>query len=392
MGAVVELQPENSFRYRDFLKIESIVRCSGTISGIVLTGQIYRRSVSLPVPNRRLNEVVLIELYHQVDLNSPLILQQQKIPMSKLALHDGAPVLRQLILSNDAYPCHSDTADARSGRLCCRLVVTSTTRGRRRKPVGSTIRYVWDFEADVGFDNSIPSHRHVYIDPSRIRGHAQVEVGSGCCGGGGDCKGFMMIPGVVLKYAWDMSLDACRTTRLNNPESPIYCYSSEQALQSIEHLVDVLHISFPCQPYSPMKADRATQHDESRTAVLLSAGAHVCKAKPLVFTMENPFGLLHDRHIPYLKRVVADLVEAGYNVQWRYVQLLDYGLAASRQRVILIASHKTIPIPTFAQPTNGPSGSGLLPYRTIWDALGSIPDNASLHLETAVKCSPPKAP
>lgn len=70
---------------------------------------------------------------------------------------------------------------------------------------------------------------------------------------------------------------------------------------------------------------------------------------------------------------VRDLEKAGYKVEWRQLRACDYGAPTSRRRLFVIARRDGQPI-CWPEPSHGPAGSGLLPYRSAAECIDwSIP-------------------
>ena len=97
------------------------------------------------------------------------------------------------------------------------------------------------------------------------------------------------------------------------------------------------------------------------------------------------YGLpIKDRKGETFKAFVKKLEKLGYRVEWKLLRACDYGAPTSRRRFFLIARCDGREI-TWPQPTHGPEGSGLLPYRTAaecidWSvAAPSIFDRATPH-------------
>lgn len=91
----------------------------------------------------------------------------------------------------------------------------------------------------------------------------------------------------------------------------------------------------PCQPFSSYahSARRDVPHDDWE--LLRSFSKLVLAVRPTLVTMENVPPLLKQ---PIFKEFVADLHEAGYNIDFKVVDGRDIGLPQKRQRLVLVAS------------------------------------------------------
>ena len=114
--------------------------------------------------------------------------------------------------------------------------------------------------------------------------------------------------------------------------------SVEDALQESRTFlkVDVVHTSPVCKTFSAAHTTPG-KDDAANTATLLSVRQTLKRAAPRVITMEETSGLL-ERHPMFLDMVLNDLVELGFSFRFKIVNLLNYGVPASRKRLILIAA------------------------------------------------------
>jgi len=97
------------------------------------------------------------------------------------------------------------------------------------------------------------------------------------------------------------------------------------------------------------------------------------RCKPRVVTLEETSGLI-ERHGEFFNALVHVFTSSGYSIQWKILEFMQYGVPQIRRRIIIIASCIGEELPPFPQPTHGP---GLLPFRTIGDAMSSVPANAT---------------
>ena len=172
--------------------------------------------------------------------------------------------------------------------------------------------------------------------------HTQMyNYGDGFCGAGGASRGATM---AHLKVCWGFDMDekACDSWELNWPEAKMYrMIANEFALDpTINAMVDILHISPPCQPFSPAHT-RAGRNDEMNTASSFVIFTLLDKAKPRIVTIENTFGL-QQRHKDYLHGIIHQFTSKGFSVRWKIMSFSDYGLPQSRRRLVIIASWHVI--------------------------------------------------
>ncbi|KAM0472029.1 hypothetical protein ACHAPX_008976 [Trichoderma viride] len=155
---------------------------------------------------------------------------------------------------------------------------------------------------------------------------------------------------------------------------------------------DVLHLSPPCQYFSPAHTHQSA-HDDMNIFALYGCIDLVDKLRPRLFTLEQTFGITHERHRQYLRALIGDFTQHGYSVRWKVVRLCTWGLAQDRKRLIMIAAAPGEKLPPFPQPTHSENGiGGLKPYTTIRKAISSIRVGDNLHDLNNVKYFQPRRP
>jgi DNA (cytosine-5)-methyltransferase 1 len=105
-----------------------------------------------------------------------------------------------------------------------------------------------------------------------------------------------------------------------------------------EFKVDILHLSPPCQPFSPIHVWEG-RNDEMNEATFLAVGDIVKKAKPRIVTLEKTFGLTSKiDKMPWFKNMIAMFTKLGFSVRWKVFNLADFGLPQARKRLFVFAS------------------------------------------------------
>lgn len=202
----------------------------------------------------------------------------------------------------------------------------------------------------------------------------QYTFGDMFCGAGGTSCG-ARAAGFRIQLGCDADAMACTTYRLNYPQARLYEQNIANLITSPQkHRVDVLHLSPPCQFFSSAHTHDGP-NDEMNTAALFACSDLVHKIRPRVFTLEQTFGLTQRAHEEYMQSLIRGFTEHGYSVRWKVVQLLTWGTAVQRQRLIVIGSCPGEALPTFPSPTHGPVAipGRLKRFRTVADALRSPP-------------------
>jgi len=86
----------------------------------------------------------------------------------------------------------------------------------------------------------------------------------------------------------------------------------------------------PCQPFSDAGAN-AGEHDPRDCIPDFIAAVKV--GQPRMFLMENVRGLLKKKHLVYLASSIEAMTAAGYRVEWKLLDAVNFGVPQFRKRV-----------------------------------------------------------
>lgn len=159
-------------------------------------------------------------------------------------------------------------------------------------------------------------------------------------------------------------------------------------------ICDILHLSPPCQFFSPAHTV-AGLNDEENFAALYACGLLLDRVKPRMGTLEQTVGLSQQKFRQEFNSLVLEFTKRGYSIRWKLCSLPKWGLPQRRTRLIMIFAGPGEKLPDFppythADPTLGPL-CGLKPFVTMNKAFSTIPLNHPLHNVTTVKQhNPPK--
>ena len=103
---------------------------------------------------------------------------------------------------------------------------------------------------------------------------------------------------------------------------------------------DLLLGGFPCQPFSEMAYSAGyVEGLRDRRGTLFHEILRIAKAKrPKFMVLENVRGLITSNNGEGIRAVVEGIKWAGYNVRWKVLNALNYGLPQHRRRVIIVAT------------------------------------------------------
>lgn len=94
---------------------------------------------------------------------------------------------------------------------------------------------------------------------------------------------------------------------------------------------DILCAGFPCQPFSYAGKNEGFK-DETRGTLFFSILSILETKKPKAFLLENVKGLKSHNDGKTLKTIIECLENLGYNVHWKILDSLNFGLPQKRER------------------------------------------------------------
>jgi DNA (cytosine-5)-methyltransferase 1 len=151
--------------------------------------------------------------------------------------------------------------------------------------------------------------------------------------------------GLRLKWAFDNDNQATGAYRLNFDKLGMqtYCLSHHDFMSlpdpEGELMVDFLHLSPPCPPWSVAQATKGKgPTDEMVKEALHSTKPILEKVRPRIVTFETVPGLLDIRYAETIDTVVDSFTSLGYSIRWKIVHFAELSLPQLRQRLFVIAS------------------------------------------------------
>lgn len=123
----------------------------------------------------------------------------------------------------------------------------------------------------------------------------------------------------------------------------------------------------PCQAFSVYNHQRG-MHD-ARASLFREYLRVVEGFRPEWVVMENVTGILSAGGGEPVDAIVESLNALGYAVEYRTLKAEEYGVPQERRRVVFLGNRIGAPM-VWPQPTHG---KGLLPYVSVWDAIGDLP-------------------
>jgi DNA (cytosine-5)-methyltransferase 1 len=191
-------------------------------------------------------------------------------------------------------------------------------------------------------------------------------------GAGGLDLGFIKA-GHKIIWANDIFTDAVKTYREN-----IGSHIVEGDIQMIPSSsipdCDIVIGGFPCQGFSVANTKRTVE--DKRNELYKQMIRIINDKTPLFFLAENVKGILNIGKGAVIAMIINDFKKIGYNVKYKVLNAVDFGVPQIRQRVIIIGVRKDIDF-EYKYPENQYSENsegGLKHWVSVKDALQNLPD------------------
>ena len=162
-----------------------------------------------------------------------------------------------------------------------------------------------------------------------------------CSGIGGGRLGLEQAGFKCIGYS-DTSRLAKRTYDLMHDTSDEYFYYNLKKIKPNElPKFDLLIAGFPCQSFSVI--GRKDGFMDIRGQIIFHIAQILSVAQPKCFLLENVKGLVTHNKGNTIKVILNELDKVGYNVDYKILTSLDYGVPQMRQRVYFIGVRKDVP-------------------------------------------------
>lgn len=133
-------------------------------------------------------------------------------------------------------------------------------------------------------------------------------------------------------------------------------------LSAFRKRIDVVIGGPPCQPFS--SGGLRTAHSDKRNMIPEFIRA-IDVLRPEAFLMENVPGLVVGERLLYFNKVIQAFQSFGYNVVWKVLPAVNYGVPQKRRRLFMVGMKDHIF--QFPVPSHGPNTNR--PYVTVKDVL-----------------------
>lgn len=199
-----------------------------------------------------------------------------------------------------------------------------------------------------------------------------MKVVSLFSGAGGLDLGLIQAGNEII-WANDIDRDAV-ATYTQNIGSHIVCADIKDVAVADIPYADVIVGGFPCQGFS--QANLLRHIGDERNTLYEFFRAAVEANKPKFFIAENVRGILSLGDGSAIAQIVSDFENVGYTVSVTLVNVADYGVPQTRQRVFIIGQNNTFgkeSLFKFPAKTHGRNGTPK-PWISIKTALEHFPN------------------
>lgn len=184
-----------------------------------------------------------------------------------------------------------------------------------------------------------------------------------------------------IVYAADFDQYAVETYNKNFSHKAVQADVTEVDFSLLPD-VDVMIGGFPCQSFSTVNPTKDTNDDRAN---LYKQIVRFLKMKqPKYFICENVKGLLTLQGGAIIRKIVGEFSEVGYNVCYRLVKAVEFGVPQRRERVIIVGIRKDIDDVVFHYPKPICTEATATPLKAVIDEL-RIPQEKYYFSQRAVE-------
>lgn len=173
---------------------------------------------------------------------------------------------------------------------------------------------------------------------NNIKRYNAIDLFSGCGGLSEGLKqaGFKVVAGI------EIDKNAARTYKINHPETMLFeddirKLGTEEILNLLNN--EPLHLLAgcpPCQGFSALrKLNRKQAVFDERNGLIEEYYRFVERLKPLTIMLENVPGLVD---YSLFKRIIKKIKKLGYEIDYKIVNIAEYGVPQRRKRLVLVGS------------------------------------------------------
>lgn len=168
--------------------------------------------------------------------------------------------------------------------------------------------------------------------------------------------------GFEIAYAVDNNPAAVKTYNDNFSHPAICADVLQEDFGNIEDEIDVMIGGFPCQSFSTVNPTKDT--NDARANLYKQIVRFLQIKQPKYFICENVKGLLTLQKGGIIKKIVSEFEGCGYNVQYKLLKAVEFGIPQRRERVIIVGIRKDID-KTFMYPKETNTEENSVPLKKV---------------------------
>ncbi len=134
--------------------------------------------------------------------------------------------------------------------------------------------------------------------------------------------------------------------------------------------IDLIAGGPSCQPFSRSNEGKRKGTKDARGLMIFEFARIVKELKPKAFIMENVAGLLSSNKGKDFKKLLAHYKKIKYNVFYKVLNAVEFGVAQKRKRLFLIGFKYKVNF-KFPNPTHG---NELKPFVSVKEVIGDLDD------------------
>ncbi len=218
----------------------------------------------------------------------------------------------------------------------------------------------------------------------------KYKVASMFCGCGGSDLGmiggfsylgrkYKALPFDIV-YAVDNNPNAIQTYNHNFKSKAICADVIEESFSNLPD-IDVMIGGFPCQSFSTVNPTKDT--NDARANLYKQIVRFLKTKRPKYFICENVKGLLTLQKGAIIQKISQEFEDCGYNVQYRLLKAVEFGIPQRRERVIIVGIRKDMKT-DFLYPSIVNEEENAVPLRMVIDKL-AIPETRYYFSQKAVE-------
>lgn len=220
----------------------------------------------------------------------------------------------------------------------------------------------------------------IYLIANKVKSKVNCSKSLDLFAGAGGITSGLKLAGIDTKVAIDFDKSACKTLKINNPDTNVICgdITLKEVKDQIVDLatkneVDIICGGPPCQGFS-YAGKRFV--DDPRNKLFKEYVEIVSRIKPNVFIMENVEGILTAQGGKVYEQINMLFKELDYNVSGKLLMASQYCVPQRRKRLILIGVKNEL----------GILAEEMFPYEIIINRADEVPSYDVLHDLEEVEC------